>query len=429
MAITAVAEVRAWGQRVGAVAEQDDRSIVFEYTEAFRRTGLEISPIHLPLSTDGPVAFPELHRSEAFHGLPGVLADSLPDAFGNKVIRAYFTARGQERRALSPVQKLLYVGERGMGALTFHPAEVLPTRSAEGEALEVAALVRDARRVIQGDPAVAVPEIYRVGSSAGGMRPKAVVLYDPVSHEVRSGTAGHDAGLVPCLLKFDGVDDDVTERRLGGAQPWNRIEAAYSHLAAAAGIEMADVSILPGCDPYAHLLIRRFDRTPDGTRIHQHSLGGILHVDYNDVGASSYEEYLRTALRLGLPPAAIEEGYRRMVFNVLAVNQDDHVKNLSFQMTPEGEWSLTPAYDVTFAKGTGWTATHQMRVADRLSGIGRAELIGVAQTFGVKRPERIIEQVRDALALWPQAAAETGVDGKFVMRVQRELDERAGEVG
>ena len=429
MAVVAVAEVRLWGRRVGAVAEQDDRSIVFEYADSFRRSGLEISPIHLPLETEGPVTFPELRRSEAFDGLPGVLADSLPDAFGNKVIRAYFAARGEERRALSPIQKLLYVGERAIGALTFHPAEDIAARPPENEALEVARLVAGARRVIAGDPAVAVPEIYRVGASAGGMRAKAVVLYDPGSHRVRSGFAPDADGWIPSLLKFDGVGDDLTADRLGGAQPWNRIEAAYARMAAAAGIDMADVSILPGCEPHAHLLVRRFDRLADGTRLHQHSFGGITHVDYNDVGASSYEEYLRTALRLGLPPAAVEEGYRRMVFNVLAVNQDDHVKNLSFQMSPDGTWSLTPAYDVTFAKGTGWTATHQMRVADRLTGVTRADLLGVASTFGVKRPERIIAQVGRALTLWPAAARETGVSGPFIAHVQRELDERAKQVG
>lgn len=428
-AIVAVAEVRVWGRRVGAVAEQDDRSVVFEYASDFRRSGLEISPVHLPLAgTDGPVSFPELTRSPAFDGLPGVLADALPDAFGNRVIRAWFAARGQERQALSPVQKLLYVGERAMGALTFHPAADVPVRPGEEEALEVARLVAGARRVIQGDPDVAVPEIYRVGASAGGMRPKAVVLWNETDGEIRSGFATPGAGDVPCLLKFDGVGDDLTEERLGGPQPFNRIEAAYSRMARAAGIDMAEVWILPGSEPWAHLLIRRFDR-PGGQRLHQHSLGGVLHVDYNDVGASSYEEYLRTALRLGLPPAAVEEGYRRAVFNVLAVNQDDHVKNLSFHMDPDGVWSLTPAYDLTFARGTGWTATHQMRVADKLSGITRRDLLDLARAFRVKRPERILEQVAEGVALWPSAAADAGVASEHVRRIQGELDRRRAEVG
>jgi serine/threonine-protein kinase HipA len=427
MTVSAVAEVWLWGGRVGAVAEHDDRTIVFEYTPEFRRGGLEVSPIHLPLSTEGPVSFPELGRRPGFNGLPGLLADALPDAFGNAVIRAYYMARGQEALALSPVQKLLYVGDRAMGALTFRPAVELPSRPAEEEALEVAALVGASRRVIEGDPDVMVPEIYRVGASAGGMRPKAVVLYDRARGILRSGFAERSPGDVPCLLKFDGVGDDLTQARLGGPQPFNRIEAAYAHMARTAGIEMAEVEILPGCEPHAHLLVRRFDRR-DGERLHQHSLGGLLHVDFNDIGASSYEEYLRAILRLGLPPAAVDEGYRRMVFNVLAVNQDDHVKNLSFLMQPDGTWRLTPAYDVTIARGHGWTSTHQMRVADKLSGVTRHDLLGVARTFGVKRPERVVEQVRHGVDQWPKAAREAGVDADHVERIQLELDRRWREL-
>ena len=427
MTTTALAEVWLWGRRIGAVAEHDDRTIVFEYTPEFRRSGLEVSPVHLPLATEGPVSFPELGRRPAFNGLPGLLADALPDAFGNAVIRAYYTARGQEALALSPVQKLLYVGDRAIGALTFRPAVELPVRAAEEEALEVAALVRASRKVIEGDPDVTVPEIYRVGASAGGMRPKAVVRYDRGRGVLRSGFAEPSADDLPYLLKFDGVGDDLTAERLGGPQPFNRIEAAYARMARAAGIEMAEVEILEGCEPHAHLLVRRFDRE-GGERLHQHTLGGLLHVDFNDVGASSYEEYLRTILRLGLPPAAVDEGYRRMVFNVVAVNQDDHVKNLSFLMQPDGTWRLTPAYDVTFARGHGWTSTHQMRVADKLSGVTRHDLLGVARTFGVKRPERVVEEVRHGVDQWPKAAREAGVDADHVERIQLELDRRWREL-
>ena len=419
----AVAEVWLWGRRLGAVAELEDRSIVFEYTSDFRRSGLEVSPLHLPLATSGPVAFPDLRRRPAFNGLPGLLADALPDAYGNAVIRAYYAARGQEALALSPVQRLLYVGDRAIGALTFRPALELPIRPAEEEALEVAALVRASRRVIEGDPDVAVPEIYQVGASAGGMRPKAVVLYDRARGMLRSGFAEAGPGDEPFLLKFDGVGDDVPEGRMGEPQPFNRIEAAYARLAVAAGVDMAQVEILPGCEPYAHLLIRRFDREGE-LRLHQHTLGGLLHVDFNDVGASSYEEYMRTILRLGLPPAAVDEGYRRMVFNVVAVNQDDHVKNLSFRMRPDGSWSLTPAYDLTFAHGQAWTSTHQMRVADRLTGFTRADITAVGRTFGVKRPERIIDEVSEAVARWPEAARATEVDPEHIERIQRELDRR-----
>lgn len=426
--VTAFAEVRLWGRTVGGVAELDDGQVVFEYDSSFRTTGLEISPVHLPSRVRGPVRFDELRRKPAFQGLPGVLADALPDAFGTSVIRAFYTARGEERKALSPVQHLLYVGQRAIGALEFHPAERLPVRTAESNALELAQLVADARRIISGDVDVTIPEIYRIGSSAGGMRPKAVVLYNETTRAVRSAYAPRESGDVACILKFDGVGEAGPAGLLGEPQPFNRVEAAYARMARDAGLDVADVDVYESDDGHAHLLIRRFD-VRDGVRLHQHTLGGLLHLDYNDPGASSYEEYLRSMLRLGLPPAAVIEGYRRMVFNVLAVNQDDHVKNLSFHMDPGGTWSLTPAYDLTFAKGGGWTATHQMRVADRRAGITRADLIAVAETFAIRNPAGIIAQVADAVRRWPEFAAEQYVPQKTVSYVTAELNARALEVG
>jgi serine/threonine-protein kinase HipA len=417
-----------WGRTVGGVAELDDGRIVFEYDPEFRVSGVEVSPIQLPLSVRGPVRFDELMRKAGFQGLPGVLADALPDAFGTTVIRAFYTSRGEARKAFSPVQHLLYVGERAIGALEFHPAEKMPRRAAETEALEVAELVADARRIIAGDADVTIPEIYRIGSSAGGMRPKAVVLHNAATGEIRSAFAPAQPGDVACILKFDGVGEALTIGLLGEPQPFNRVEAAYARMARAAGLDVVEVSVLEGADGHAHLLIPRFDRR-NGKRLHQHTLGGLLHVDYNDPGASSYEEYLRIILRLGMPPAAVVEGYRRMVFNVLAVNQDDHVKNLSFHMDPDGTWSLTPAYDLTFAKGGGWTATHQMRVADRRTGITRTDLIGVAETFGIRNPAGIIAQIADAVRQWPEHAAEQAVPADTIAVVNRELEARARETG
>ena len=426
--VAAFAEVRLWGRTVGGVAELDDGSVVFEYDPEFRASGLEISPLRLPLSVRGPVRFEELRRQEAFRGLPGVLADALPDAFGKTVIRAYYTSRGEVAKALSPVQHLLYVGDRGVGALEFHPAEELPGRAAEQEALEIARLVADARRIVGGDASVAVPEIYRLGTSAGGMRPKAVVRYDSRSGEVRSAFAPARAGDVPAILKFDGVGGAPVRGELGPPEPFNRVEAAYARMARDAGIDVVSVTMLDTGDGYAHLLVPRFDE-PDGGKLHQHTLGGLLHVDYNEPGASSYEEYLRTMLELGMPPAAVIEGYRRMVFNVLGVNQDDHVKNLSLHMDRTGIWSPTPAYDVTFAKGAGFTSTHQMRVAGKRAGIRRSDLISVAETFGVRAPAQIIDRTADVLSRWPEYARATGVPEEAVRRVGEELEGRRREVG
>ena len=426
--VAAFAEVRLWGRTVGGVAELADGAIVFEYETDFRATGLEISPLRLPLSTRGPVRFEELRRQEGFRGLPGVLADALPDSFGKTVIRAYYTSRGEVTKAFSPVQHLLYVGDRGIGALEFHPAEELPGRAAEQEALEVAQLVADARRIVGGDADVAVPEIYRLGTSAGGMRPKAVVRYDPVSRQVRSAFAPARPGEVPTILKFDGVAGPAPFGELGPPEPFNRVEAAYARMARDAGLDVVEVAMLDTGDGYAHLLVPRFDQ-PDQQGLHQHSLGGLLHVDYNDPGASSYEEYLRTVLELGMPPAAVIEGYRRMVFNVLGVNQDDHVKNLSFHMDRTGSWSLTPAYDVTFAKGSGFTSAHQMRVADKRTGLERRDLVSVAETFGVRAPGQIIDRTAEVLSRWSEYAREQGVPEESMRRIGEELEVRRRELG
>jgi len=415
-------EVRLWGQRVGAVVELVTGPVIFEYADDFRRSGLEISPLHLPLELRGPIRFDELRRSPAFGGLPGVLADSLPDAFGNRVIRAWLAARG-DPSDLTPTQRLLYVGERGMGALTYHPASSMNVRAGEVEALQIAELVVNARRIVEGSPDVAIPEIYRIGSSAGGMRPKAVVLHDPRSGEIRSAFAEPSPGDVPSILKFDGVGDGATADDLGRPLPFNRIEAAYTAMARLAGIDTVECDVIED-GAYAHLMLKRFDVTATGERIHQHSFGGLTHVDYNDPGASSYEEYLRAILRLGMPHADLEEGYRRAVFNVLAVNQDDHVKNLSFHMLRSGEWRLTPAYDLTFAHGRGWTSRHQMQIQGRTEGITAEHLHTLADAVSVTRAPRIIERVREALTTWPEKAKETGVPQADIARIGGELTRR-----
>ena len=418
--IRAEAEVRLWGATVGALVELGNGRVIFEYADSFRRGGLEISPIHLPTDQRGPVSFDELRSLDAFEGLPGVFADALPDAFGRRVIRAFYAARGETESALSPVQRLLYVGERAIGALTFHPTEEIPSRSAERESLDLQKLAQDAQRIVRGDAAIEIPEIYRIGSSAGGRRPKAIVHYHPEQRTIRSGGMPPVAGEIPCILKFDGVGDGATEDDLGRPMHYNRVEAAYGEMARAAGLETPAIHVLE-VDGYAHLLIERFD-VRNGRSLHQHTLGGMLHVDYNQPHGSSYEEYFRTVLRLGMAYDALTEAYRRSAFNVMTVNQDDHVKNLSFHMDSEGAWSLSPAYDLTFAHGAGFTATHQMTVRDKDTGIGEADLLELAREFGVKRPDRILEHMRHAVAGWERCAANYDVPDQVVKAIRKELD-------
>jgi serine/threonine-protein kinase HipA len=413
---TVAAQVRLWGDLVGVVAETNAGGVVFEYAPEFRRRGLEISPRHLPLGRLGPVEFPLLRAVESFQGLPGVLADSLPDRFGNAVIKQYFERVGRPEAAFSPVQRLLYVGRRAMGALEFEPALDVSDRSDQvEEALTVAKLVTEARQIIEGRTDVAVPEMMQLGASAGGARPKAVILWNPLRNEVRSGTAAQRPGDEHWLLKFDGVGE--LERPDPEPQPYNRIEYAYFLMAKQAGIETAEVKLLEE-RRLGHLMSKRFDRGRDGERTHMHSLGGLDHADYNLPGRYSYEQYLRAVLELALPPSALDEAFRRIAFNVVAVNQDDHVKNFAFLMDAHGKWRLSPAYDLTFAKGTGYTRFHQMSLNGKTDRFSRADLLAVGAKFGIKRDgAHLLDQVVDAIGDWERCAVEAKVPRERVVEI------------
>ncbi len=423
MAERVAARIVLWGRTVGAVAEEPSGQVVFQYDPGFRRSGLEISPRHLPLSLSAPVSFPELRRLDAFMGLPGVLADGLPDRFGSAVIRQYFTREGTPERADRPIQRLLYVGRRAMGALEFLPA--LDVGPAVEEIIELSHLVDEARTVVQGRVDVAIPEMMRMGSSAGGARPKALILWNRSSNEVRSGFAEPRAGDEPWMLKFDGVGElDAPNPR---SQPYTRIEYAYTLMARAAGITTTHVELLPDRRLH-HLLVRRFDRTPDG-RLHFHSLGGIDHADYNAPGAYSYEQYLLVCRDLGLPPAELDEAFRRAVFNVVAVNQDDHVKNFGFLMDRDGRWSLAPAFDLTFAKGSGFTRRHQTTLNGKTERITREDLLTLGRSLGVKKDGAdVIDGVVDAVANWSHFATKASVPAERVKEIAAE-QRRSGLAG
>jgi serine/threonine-protein kinase HipA len=404
--VLALAQVWLWDRFVGAVSEEDDGRVTFEYDEAFRRSDLEISPRKLPLRIGGPVSFPELNRVEAFAGLPGVLADSLPDRFGNAVIKAYFEKSGQPAHAMSPVQKLLYMGKRGMGALEFQPAIRGGANTRESRSLEIASLVEQARKLIEGKPDVAVAEIMRVGSSAGGARPKAVILWNRDKREVRSGFATPKPGDEPWIIKFDGVGElDAPDAK---SQPYNRIEYVYSLLAKDAGIEIEESYLLTE-RKYAHFMVKRFDRA-GGKKRHLHSLGGLEHADYNAPGSYSYEQFLRVVLEMKLGYPALEQAFRRTCFNIMAVNQDDHVKNIAFLMDDAGRWRLAPAFDLTYAKGAGFTRQHQMSLGGRRDGFTRKDLLELGKSFGIKNDGKpIIESIGTALTKWDALAAKWGV--------------------
>jgi serine/threonine-protein kinase HipA len=409
-----VAEVRLWNKPVGAVAWNDGRKAAeFEYDNAFIRTGLDISPVTMPLR-QGIFSFPALNR-DTFRGLPGLVADSLPDRFGNALIDIWLQQRGRSTADFTPVERLCYIGSRGMGALEFQPA--LTRESNKAIPVEVAELTALAGEILaqrsgfkadlrSGNKAAALAAIIRVGTSAGGARAKAVVAWNPKTQEVRSGQAPAPAGFEPWILKFDGVND----KELGEPQGFGRIEYAYHSMAVKAGIEMTECRLFEE-GGRAHFMTRRFDRDREGNKIHMQSLCALGHYDFNMPGAYSYEQALAMIQKLNIGHEGLREMFRRMAFNLIARNQDDHTRNIAFLMDQNGRWRLSPAFDVMWAyRAQGpWTNIHQMRVNGKQDDFKREDLLAAAQQYGIKDGETIIDKAGEVIRRWPSFAQEAGV--------------------
>jgi serine/threonine-protein kinase HipA len=416
-----VATVRLWSRDVGAVAWDANRGLgAFEYEPAFVRQGIEVAPLAMPLRP-GVMTFPALNR-ETFHGLPGMLADALPDRFGNRIIDAWLARQGRSASDFTPVERLCYMGVRGMGALEFKPAiGPLTTKAIPIEVAELTKLVADIFRHrrdwvvnLRGSKADALNTIIRVGTSAGGNRAKAVIAWNPKTHEVRSGQAALPPGFEAWMLKFDGVAD----KALGDPHGFGRVEYAYHQMALKAGITMTRCFLLEE-GGRAHFMTRRFDRDDDGGKIHVQSLCALAHYDFNAAGEYGYEQALATIQRLNLGHPALQEMFRRMVFNVVARNQDDHTRNIAFLMGREGTWGLAPAFDVVWAYNSkgDWTNRHQMTVNGKRDHFVRADLMAVAGTFGVKGGAEILDEVVEAVAGWRGIAKECGVDPELLKRI------------
>lgn len=411
-----VIEVRAWGRQVGAVA-LDPRlgAYVFEYSPAWLDHGVELSPLHLP-TRPGPFVFPELSPA-TFHRLPPLLADALPDRFGNALIDSWMASQGIDPATVTPLDRLAYTADRGMGALEFRPPVGAPVE--DMTAIALADLVLAARRALAGELVPgdesedSIRQLMAVGTSAGGARAKAVIAYDPTTGRIRAGQLDAPDGFEHWIIKLDGVDGDPTrESSVGDELGFGRIEYAYHLMAVAAGVDMAECRLLPE-GPRTHFLTRRFDRVGTDGRLHLLSLCGLAHLDVNLAGAHSYEQYLQTIQALGLGPDALEQAFRRVVFNVAAVNRDDHTKNLAFLCDDRGRWRLAPAYDVIHAHNPNgrWTATHQMSVAGKRDGIDRDDLAELADRFGVPAWRHAIDDVLAAVDGWAEAAEAAGVRG------------------
>jgi serine/threonine-protein kinase HipA len=409
--VATIAEVRLWGRRVAAVSMADATGVAaFQYDPEFVHSGIELSPIVLPLSSR-IYSFPSLPRI-SFHGLPGLLADSLPDKFGNALIDAWLATQGRTPESFDPVERLCYIGMRGMGALEFAPATgPRPRRSTR---IRVDALVTLASEILMHRSTIsasftqrrrseALKEILRVGTSAGGARAKAIIAWNPETNEVRSGQVMAPEGFGYWLLKFDGVSGN-RDKEMEDPKGYTVIEYAYSLMAQAAGIEMTECRLLEE-GGRRHFMTRRFDRTSDGGKIHMQSLAALAHLDFNAAGANSYEQAFDMIRRLKLPMHAVEQQFRRMMFNVVARNQDDHVKNIAFLMDRQGEWSLAPAFDLTYAYNPDgrWTNHHQMTINGKQDEFTLEDFRACAATAGLRRGrvEAILDQVRAAVARWP----------------------------
>lgn len=421
------ATVRLWRRRVGGISWDSSRAIgVFQYDPGFCSSGIQVAPLTMPLDED-PYDFLALNR-ETFRGLPGLLADALPDRYGNNLIDVWLAQTGRRKEDFSPVDRLCYVGNRGVGALEFEPALV---RSRKQSRIDFETLVDLAGRALRERQQLvgqfgtardqeALEQILSVGTSAGGARAKAVLAWNPETGEFRSGRIDAGDGFEHWLLKFDGVSHSQ-EGELTDPQGYGRIEFAYHLMARAAGIRMSDCR-LHHENGRSHFMTRRFDRTPDGDKPHMQSLGGMCHFDYREPGNYSYEQAIRTIRQLGMGAAAVTEQFRRAIFNVAARNQDDHVKNISFLMDRHGEWSLSPAYDVAYSyrpSGT-WTRNHQMSLAGKVNGFTTDDLLTFANTSGVSRYEarRVMERVFSALGRWRGFAKEAGVSERDIKRIE-----------
>ncbi len=409
--------VYLWGKRVGAVAWDKATGMgSFEYDPAFQQQNWNVAPILMPIgSAKGRVFnFPELANNSTFKGLPGLLADVLPDRYGNSLINAWLAQQGRPANSMSPVEVLCFIGTRGMGALEFEP--VLQQGNNTTTKIEISELVDIAQTILSDrsafetnlteDEEFALREVLKVGTSAGGARAKAVIAYNEQTGQVRSGQAKAPKGFSQWLIKFDGV----TDSQFGATYGYGRVEMAYYLMAKDCGINMMESRLLEE-NGRAHFMTKRFDRLPDGEKLHVQSFCAMRHFDFNEVTSYSYEQLFQTMRMLGLTYAEAEQLYRRMVFNTMARNCDDHTKNFAFTMDKAGQWRLSPAYDVCHAyrPGSAWVSQHALSINGKRQGITRVDLLTLASQMNVKKAPAIIDEVSQVVRNWPNYAKLTGV--------------------
>ncbi len=426
--MSTLAEVRLWGRTIGAVSLEDGETVAaFQYDPAFARSGIEVAPLMMPLG-DRVHRFPAL-PAHTLHGLPGLLADSLPDKFGHALIDTWLATQGRAPASFNAVERLCYTGTRGMGALEFAPG--LGPRVRTAQKIEIDALVALASEVLgqraglhatfaDAERKSALNDILRVGTSAGGARAKAIIAWNPQSDEVRSGQVEAGDGFGYWLLKFDGISGN-RDKELADPLGYGAVEYAYFLMARAAGVQMSECRLLEE-NGRRHFMTQRFDRLADGRKLHMQSLCALAHYDFNAAGAYAYEQALLALRQLQLPMEAVEQQFRRMAFNIVARNQDDHVKNIAFLMDQAGRWSLSPAFDLSYSYNPAgaWTNQHQMTLNGKRDGFTTADFTACAQAALMKRgrAETILAEVSTAVTRWPEFSAAAGVPEAWSRQIQ-----------
>lgn len=423
------AEVWLWGRRIGAVTlPANERFATFEYAPDFATSGIEVSPITMPLGRQ-LYRFPSL-PPVSFHGLPGLLADSLPDKYGNALIDAWLATQGRLPSDFNAVERLCYTGARGMGALEFRPAD--GPNFTVSEKIEIEELTKLASEVLSHraelnitfagkDKAEALREILRVGTSAAGARAKAIIAWNPATNEVRSGQVTAPDGFEYWLIKFDGVANNK-DRELADPQGFGAIEYAYSQMALDAGVSMTPCRLFEE-GGRRHFMTQRFDRSPDGDKLHMQSLAALAHLDFNDPRANSYEQAFVAMRALALPQSQITQQFRRMIFNIVGRNQDDHVKNIAFLMDRSGKWTLSPAFDIGYSYNPDgdWTSQHQMSVNLKRDGFTLDDLIAAGRSADVSAREvrAILGEVTESVSRWPKFAKDADVKPTFIDNIAK----------
>ena len=413
-----IVDVKLWGESVGSLYwEKESNAALFDYERKFIRSGLDISPIIMPIDQyrNTPYRFLE-NRTDCFKGLPGLFADSLPDTFGNQIINEWFASKGLSREEITPLDRLCYVGKRGMGALEFEPSSPINGMN-ESSVLHIEELTELAKFVFTDRMAFQtqlrqegrnILDILKVGTSAGGAKPKAIIAYNDITGEVRSGQVKAPEGFGYWLLKFDGGKYSEHTQITDNPQGIGNIEYAYHRMAKACGIDMMECRLLQEKES-CHFMTRRFDRMENGEKIHVQTLAGLAHYDRDQ--RHSYEEIFRIMRQMNLPYPSQEELYRRMVFNVMGRNHDDHSKNFSFLMDRQGKWKLAPAYDLcySYTPGGKWTNRHQLSLNGKQDNFTMEDLQKVGENMGIREHKQIIEKVQETVSYWHETAKDCGV--------------------